>query len=268
MNRPASRDPKADPAKLPGQEIRGIVSLLIILHLLFVFLAMLTSTDSGASPVLRDIKESTPGAEAYLTQLWLDRGYDYHLMNDQPLDWDHHLEATIRDKDDKEFQSLTLPEAGMWPSERRDRWARLAWFVDYFVIRASGDAPLAIDVFRKNLLPGSICAGLIREHPGAYSVNLRCVYHRGISRKEMADPDVQVRDPNDARYLEKVGDFSVFLTAGGRPQTFEHLPSPEVSPLRTHAGATATPGSKSEKVEQPAPPKKSGTSATKHPVSK
>ncbi len=267
MNSPSSPKPKAQPGKLPRQEVRGIVSLLIIVHLFFVFLAMLTSTDSGASPLLRDIKEYTPGAEPYLTQLWLDRGYDYHLMNDQPLDWDHHLEATIRDKDNK-LESLTLPAADMWPSERRDRWARLAWFVDYFVIRATGDAPLAIDVFRKNLLSGSIGAGLIHQHPGAYSVSLRCYYHRGISRTEMADPDVHVRDPNDSRYMEKVSDVSVVITADGRPQTFDNLPSLEVSPLRTHADATATPGSKSEKVEQPATPKKSGTSATKQPVSK
>lgn len=236
------QEPLAD--GLPGQEIRGIVSLLIIVHLFLVFLAMSTSTDSGASKLLRDIKEYTPGAERYLTQLWLDRGYDYHLMNDMPLDWDHHLDGTIHYPDGKQ-ETLTLPEPSMWPSERRDRYAKLAWFVDYFVTRVTAaDPPLEVDVIRKNLLPGAIGAGLIRQHPDASSVALKCVYHRGISRNEMADADVRTRDPNDARYTEKVSDVSVVLTPEGRPQTFDNLPTPEVSPLRTPAAASQTPGAK------------------------
>ena len=134
---------------MPGPEVRGIVSLLLIVHILVfaVPLAMLTSTDSGTSRLLRDVKYNTPLVDAYLTQLWLDHGYDYHLMNDLPLDQDHHLEATIHYADGKQ-ESITLPAAGIWPRERRDRYARIAWSVDYFVGRAAADDASEIDTQR------------------------------------------------------------------------------------------------------------------------
>ncbi|HEV3418036.1 MAG TPA: hypothetical protein VG056_14515, partial [Pirellulales bacterium] len=119
--------------RMPGQQVRTIVTLLLLLHLFAVWLAIMTSSESGASSLLRDIKEVPRFIEAYLTQFWLDRGYDYYLMNDQ--NWDFHLEATVKYADGHSEGPILLPEPDLWLGERRQRYQQLAGFVAQDIAR-------------------------------------------------------------------------------------------------------------------------------------
>jgi len=87
-------------------------------------------------------------------------------------------------------------------------------------------------------LPGAIGAGLLRQHPGANSVALKCIFHRAIRRDELLGGDAKERNPNDAQYFETVSDVTVLLV-DGRPEIFENQPLLEVAPLRKRAAGSA-----------------------------
>ena len=225
---------------MPGQTPRTIVSLLLFIHLFAVSLAMATDTDSGQSKLLRDIKRRTPGVEDYLAQFCLDRGYDYHLMNDLPLDWEHHLEATIYFADGKS-KMVSFPPSGIWPSERRQRYAQMAWNLDSFTMFAgSSDPDTAENGTRdKGLLAGAVGGALLRQYAkeGASRVDVKCVYHLGISPTQLVSGDLKERDPEDAQYFKTAANVSVVLDERGQPQTMDVLPALEVSPLAPPRGA-------------------------------
>jgi hypothetical protein len=249
----------ASPAVMPSEGVRTIVSLLLFLHLFALGLGIMTS-DYGSSDLLRDIKEKTPGLESYLTQFRFDRSYDYHLMNDSQLDWDHRLEATVRYADGHTDKPIVLPEPGIWPSERRQRYQRLAWYVAMFALRAADEDAKEIDTQRKMELPKAIGGGLLRQHPDAESVSLRCIYHLAIIRELFLNStDSHERDPNDSRYFLTDVDGMVVMDHG-QPTYFENLPIAEVSPVRraapekpkSSAPASAPPAtSDSSKAERP-----------------
>jgi hypothetical protein len=232
--------PDSDAAAAPGmpsEAVRTIVTLLLFIHLFAVGLAIMTSSESGASVLLRDIKERTPFLEPYLTQLWLDHGYDYYLMNDQ--NWDFRLEATVRYGDGHVGAPMILPDPDLWSGERRQRYQQLAGFMGNYIARATAPEASALDGERKLLLPEAIGGGFLRSNPKAESVSLKCVFHRGISREELRSENPRDRDPEGPQYFTSVGDMTIVLDRG-KPTVFENLPSLEVSPVRRPKGAKPT----------------------------
>lgn len=217
---------------MPSETVRTIVTLLLLFHLFVVGLAVMTSSESGAAKLVRDVKER-PGFVLYLTQFWLDRGYDYYLMNDQ--NWDFHLEATIKYADGR-TESVSLPPPELGAGERRQRYQQLAGFVGNYIARGGSEEATPLDTERKLLLPEAIGAGLIQQHPGAESVALKCIYHRGISPRELQSDDPKDRNPDGPQFFVTTGDMTVFL-ADGRPVVFENSPALEVSPVRRPSDA-------------------------------
>lgn len=222
---------------MPGEPVRTIVTLLVLLHLFVVGLAVATSSESGASVFLRDVKERPRFIEAYLTQFWLDRGYDYYLMNDQ--NWDFRLEAAMKYGDGRVGAPMILPDPDLWSGERRQRYQQLAGFMGNYIARASAPEASALDGERKLLLPEAIGGGLLRRDPKAESVSLKCVFHRGISREELRSENPKDRDPDGSQYFTSVGDMTIVLDRG-KPTVFENLPSLEVSPVRRSNQAMPT----------------------------
>jgi hypothetical protein len=251
MSKPADSAASPEPPGMPSQTVRSIVSLLLFIHLFAVGLAIATDTDSGPSKLLRDIKERTPGLDNYLRQFALDRGYDYHLMNNEPLDFDHHLEATIYFADGK-TKTMIFPPPGIWPGERRQRYAQMAWKMDMFSVLANSlDPSVAENGARgKSLLPGSIGGALLRRYAseGAQRVAVKCVCHLGVSPEQVRRGDPKEKDPNDAQYFKTVADVSVVLDEEGQPQTMDVSPALEVSPL-VPARGSAAPASTSQSAE-------------------
>ncbi len=177
-----------------------------------------------------------------MTQLWINRPYDYHLMNDQTLDFDHHLEAEIHYADGRPNEMVTLPPAGTWPGERRQRYQQLAWYIDRAKALAEGQRASEVDEELKALIPGAVGAGLLRQHPDAAYVVVKCIVHHGLSPLQLQSTIKSESDPNDPQYFETVSNVTVLL-GYGRPEVFENLPIAEVSPVRkaaTSAAATST----------------------------
>ncbi len=232
-------------ARMPSEGIRTVVSLLLFVHIFVVFLAVMTSSDSGAADFLRDMKERT-GLDSYLTQLWLDRGYDYYLMNDQ--NWDFHLEATVHYADGHADDPLVLPEPKLAP-ERRQRYQQLAGLVAQNIARAASPDAREIDAERKSLLPQSIGGALLQQHPGAESVGIKCIFHRGISRDELRSENPKDNDPFNPQYFTTSSDLSIVMDHG-TPTVFENLTPLEVSPVHrstaAKSNAAASPPSNSK----------------------
>ena len=241
----SSPNSASPPPGEPSPELRTIVSLLVFVHLFAFGLAVLTNSDSGVSELLRDVRERTPGLDPYLTQLWINRPYDYHLMNDLPLDYDHRLEAAIHYPDGRPDELVTLPPAGVWPSERRQRYQQIAWHVNRFKILAEGQGATEDNEQRKVLISGAIGAGLLRQHPEATSVAVKCIFHRGIRRDQLASSDKKESNPEDPQYYETVSNVTVLLV-GGRPEVFENLPLPEVAPVHKAGSSATTPAPQSK----------------------
>lgn len=249
ISAPSSDIPQTDKPRLPSELFRTVASLLIFVHLFGLAICLATGTDSGAASLLQMIKIRTPYLENYLVQLWLDHGYDYHLMNEQPqgLDWDHRVIAKINYADGK-TEKLTIPAADMWPGDRRERHQRLAWYVGWYVDRATADNATTLDADRKLRVPASIGAGLIRQRQteGATSVDIGCDFHNGILREALRSQNPSESDPMDPRYFISVAaskdpnpsplNVHVWLDADGRPLTFESLPKGETSPVRKTSG--------------------------------
>jgi hypothetical protein len=217
----------ASPPGIPSEGVRTVVSLLLFIHIFVVWLAIMTSSESGGPQLLRDIKET--GLDSYLTQFWLDRGYDYYLMNDQ--NWDFRLEATVNYADGHSDSPVLLPEANLWPRERRERYQELAGLVAQNIARAAGPDAREIDVERKSLLPKSIGGSLLRQHPGAESVSLKCIFHRGISREELRSENPKDNDPFNPQFFTTTSDMSIVMDHD-EPTVFENLTPLEVSPVR------------------------------------
>jgi hypothetical protein len=226
----------ANPSSGPSQNVRTIVSLLLFVHLFAVGMAVMTDGDFGTAraALLSNIKQQTPGLAPYLAQFCLDRGYDYHLMNDLPLDWDHRLVATVKYANGRADPPIVIPEPTTWPSERVQRDQQLARTVAVYATRASAGEAEEVDTRRKSQILEAIGGGLIRQHPGATSVALRCVYHQGISLTELDSEDTHERNPFDARYYGAAIDGNVVLDHD-RPTFFENLPAAETSPARPRA---------------------------------
>jgi hypothetical protein len=230
--------------------------LLLIVHLFAVGMAVMTDGDFGTAraALLGSIKQQTPGLGPYLAQFWLDRGYDYHLMNDLPLDWDHRLEATVKYANGRADPPIVIPEPSTWPSERVQREQQLARTVAVYAARATATEAEEIDTQRKTQLLEGIGGQLIRQHHDATSVSLRCVYHQGISLTELDSDDPRERNPFDARYFGVAIDGVVVLDHD-RPTFFENLPAAETSPAHRQAELKPKPSPRTstKSLSAPAP---------------
>lgn len=233
---------------LPRERFRTIVSLLLFVHLFCVGLGILTSTDAGTSSLLMRIKTRTPLVQPYLWQLWLDHGYGYHLISFLPMqdetasyDWDYHLEATLNHADGRQ-ETLDVPEAGVWPSDRRHRLEQLPKFMAMASKWQDGPDTDEFQNDNRHLVGGSIGAGLLRQNPDAESVNLRWYYHRGLTGPEVRSPEPPAWSPTDRRYFVTVGTMRVEL-AGDQPESIDPLPKAEVSPLKPRTGNGKSNGS-------------------------
>jgi hypothetical protein len=216
------------PPGMPNDTVRTIVSLALFIHLFCVGIAVITNNDGSRSQLLFDIRQKTRFIDGYLTQLWLNRAYNYYLMNDE--NWDSHIEATINFADGHTERPVVIPDPSLGPGERRQRYQFLADFMAQQLARSETDQA---DPELKLLVPESIGAGLISSHPGAETVSFKCVFHQGISREALQSSDPQERDPSNSRYFVAIpnGNPTVLLDHG-RPTVFEGLPAAEVSPIK------------------------------------
>ncbi len=249
----APSDPTSDtmPPGSPSQQVRTIVTLLLLFHLFAIGLAIMTGSESGASQLLGNIKLRTPGLDPYLTQLWLDHGYDYGLTSEEAWDRDIHLEVTVNYLDGHKELIIWPPLSGMWPSERRQRYEQLATFLAKNFMIASNEERYPADdvaaaVERKHLLARSVGAAYFGEHPGEVaSVTVRASAHRGQIVEELSTSE-HPPEPGDKNFYQMLAEMSVVLDGHGRPVSVDIPPVLEVAPLKPqHGKVLSTPAERS-----------------------
>jgi hypothetical protein len=109
-------------AKMPGEVVRGLVSLWILLHFFAVILGIATGTPMGTSQLLARIKRA-PILDQYLFALWLDVGHTYVFTSGQ-LDGDYSLETDLIYADGHTETKNLQPDGAH--GERLERYRALA----------------------------------------------------------------------------------------------------------------------------------------------
>src|SRR5262249_28630736 len=105
------------PAKMPGEVVRGLVSLWLIFHFFGVGLALITNPayEPATSQLVAKLK-TTPLLSQYMFALWLDVPHNYRWTNGDPLDADHTV--TVQWDSSGGRQSREFPPSGARADER------------------------------------------------------------------------------------------------------------------------------------------------------
>lgn len=204
---PATNDRPQD--HIPGEHVRGFVTVALAFFLTGLVLAIATNSLSGASPLLGRVKAQI--FSPVLVPAWLDVGYDYRITYGLEEDADHELELRIHGGD---AAGLTLP--GSRTGERASRWRRLARTIAVGGIDDDG---------------GVVAAGLARggfAKLGADDADLR------VFRVPQAE-----RPSEDRAAAEQVYEARI-RRVGGDVQLIRDEPAGELAPLVT-PGSAAVP---------------------------
>jgi hypothetical protein len=113
-------------APLPSSDVRGWVSLALFIHLFAVAIAL---ASYGNPSTIQERLRTVMGP--YLATLNFDLNPNayptgrFYLTHDLPTDYNAviHVDAKLPDGSER---SITIPEAGLWPPERRRHYQALA----------------------------------------------------------------------------------------------------------------------------------------------
>lgn len=114
------------PASPWSENARGIVSVLLVGHLLGLALIFWSNNDynpSDSAPVLQKTKSVF---NRYLFPLWLDRKWDNKIVNGDDFDSDHYLRFVAKTADGKLTEVARFPKAEGNHPEERERWQQFA----------------------------------------------------------------------------------------------------------------------------------------------
>ncbi|MCC7084968.1 MAG: hypothetical protein IT427_08170 [Pirellulales bacterium] len=243
----------APPPKMPGEVVRGLVSLWIIIHFLGIFLAIVTlnelaqsSNPSGGvlaeSQLLNRLKQVPPIGQ-YINALWLDVPYNYILANGSPLDGDFSLRLELT-FDNGKTEELTWPANNDWFGEHRARLARLA-----------------LSTARAAEINNSRVAALIGKsiltQTGAKELVLSVYRHQPLSLEDARSSDPTQRDPHHRRTFVRVYTATVRVNSAGDVQVSVKQEALDVAaPNRSSSDSTTSP-----------PDERSGSSESNAPSS-
>ena len=205
---------------MPGETVRGLVSLWVLFHLFGVGLALSNNPNFERQSRLVSAIKSTPGLDQYMRGLWLDVPYSYRFTwGQQPQDADHAIEIEVIDADGKTIDTQEFPPKGAH-GEQAERSGMLA-------------RQAALPVY--NDVPNSVFAekigGAILEQTGAKEVKFRIRRHSPLSMDDMKGADPAMRDPENARTKTNVYEASVTLNSSGEPQVKQSLSALDAAPV-------------------------------------
>ena len=113
---------------IPSQGVRTLITLLLFFHL-FALFAGVAGNFGARSGLRRELRES-PGIQPYLRTLWMDTGYDFGLIYNNPYDFDHvcqiELNPTAIENEQTERTFVDLMPEGIWDGLRQRRYLSLA----------------------------------------------------------------------------------------------------------------------------------------------
>ncbi len=203
----------AEPA-IASQGLRTLVSFLLFVHLFAVAVAI-ASSNYRASGLVRQLRLRflTP----YLQTLNMDMAYNFHLTHADELDVDHFFEMEI-ESDGGDKKTVTLPEAGIRPAERRRRYQQLAFETAALVGNDVGES----------VLPRAVAARLLVENGGTRGT-IRCRAHHLQEPQDVTSSDATRSDPFSSRYYRTAYEAKAF-NVGGQVQVLKSEASAESAP--------------------------------------
>ena len=117
-----------DSPGIPSQGVRTLITLLLFFHL-FALLAGVAGNFGARSGLRRQLRES-PGIQPYLRTLWMDTGYDFGLIYNNPYDFDHRCQIELNPatggNEQAERTFVDLMPKGIWDGMRQRRYLALA----------------------------------------------------------------------------------------------------------------------------------------------
>jgi hypothetical protein len=219
---PSPRD-TATPT-LPSAEVRGLVSLVLFIHLFAVVIALAAyARPSTLQERLRTL------LSPYLATLNFDLNPNeyptgrFYLTHDLPVDVDAviQVDATLPDGEER---SITIPEPGLWPPERRRHYQALANAANTLVESDDYQA----------VLPKAI-AGALLSSWGATTGTVRIERHLPIQMVDVGSHDAGKSDPFSPSHYSTVYEARVLVSPGGQIDLVKKAAAGEVAPVDKNA---------------------------------
>jgi hypothetical protein len=205
----------ADPtpqATILGETARGVISLLLVIHLFMLAVGVLSNrVPSQIESDLRTVPRP------YLQMLCMDLSYSFHLTHAQLEDTDHFFEVDLTLADGSQKRVL-VPPPGMWPPVRFRRFERLAGTAALLNGNSSVEA----------IIPQAVAARLVREY-GATGGVIRCRRHLAQAMQAVSSRDAKERDPYSENHYATVFESRI-LVVGGEVQLLKIEAARESAP--------------------------------------
>lgn len=191
-----------------GGPARTALTLLLIVHLFAVTVGVLAYS-FPLSPLRSQLAE-VPFIRPYLQLLHIDTAYNFHLTDGLEDDLDHFVVVLPQDASadpaGETSAALRLPERGMQPGIRRERFQQLA---QRAAAGAEGD-PV------RPLLSKTIGGAMLRHADapdGTY--RFRVQRQRVVAREDVNSPDASRSDPYDASRFATAYEGAIILDGSG-----------------------------------------------------
>lgn len=219
---PTPRD--VGPPPLPSPEVRGWVSLFLFIHLFCVAVALASYTaPSALQERLRTV------LAPYVATLNFDLNPNayptgrFYLTHDLPVDVDAviHVDAKLSDGEER---SITIPEPGLWPLERRRHYQALANAASTLVENDEYQA----------VLPKTIAGAILRAW-GATGGTVRIERHLPLQMEEVAASDSSKSNPFGATHYSTVYEARVLVSPTGQIDLIKKVAAGEVAPVDKNA---------------------------------
>lgn len=229
-------DPTPQP-QLPSESVRGLVSLLLIIHLFAIVVGL--AAYPSASPVeVRLVTTLAP----YLRTFNFDLAHGFpaparlFLTHAGPTDIDYIVTGTVRQPDHKTAE-WRLPRSGVLPLIRAQRDQYLA-----NTIGSLTDGQMEEQL--EAVLPRAVAGAELKRH-GGKSGTLKITAHYLQEVDALGGSEVNRRNPNDPSYFRDTFEANVLLGPSG-VDVLKKAAKGEVAPLTGASGATKTPANNKE----------------------
>jgi hypothetical protein len=215
----------------PADWVRTLDSFLIFLHLFALTVAVLSNWNPSELALrLRRV----PLVKPYIEYLGFDQSYVplYGFTFGMEEDTDSTIEVTLKSKDGSE-NSWTLPNAALWPRQRRRHDVRL--------VETAAD--MTGEDYRdfQSIVPQAIAAHFVASQPGATGGTIRCVRQLQQPMEAIDSSNTAERDPHDKRWYRQVYEARILVSRSG-VKLMKSESAAEVAPAATENTAAENSG--------------------------
>ena len=208
----------ATSAKMPGEVVRGLVSLWLIFHFFGVGLALMTNPayEPPTSQLVAKLK-TTPLLSQYMFALWLDVPHSYRWTNGDPQDADHTITVAWDGADGKQQRRFPPADAR---GDERERYQAL-------VRRIAG--PIYYELSDRELMRR--IGERVLQRDGGKEATFSIERHNPLSMQDAAADDPGQRDPYNKRTRSAVYTGSVTLNSSGQGEVHNPQQALDVAPV-------------------------------------